>query len=373
MTIRKRSPRGLSRRTFLKASAAAGFAPSTPWLPGCGDGGSADGGSSSADERERLDLHFDLSHHAAEATYVLHALGSDAHLLTLDPHTAATRAQLANEIPQLGDRVEDLTHFLVDVDLPADRVQHIWVTREDPDGAPIVLSYIHVSNTYRTEARQLRGIAVTPGAAGQDSRRILTTRDAASALLFHHPEIMRLDAMQAAIVLDVLESSPLLDDLADQIRGLGDGWLTATPARDPSGQPVLDSAGKPIIQRDPSDDTLAVADLVVRDVLHRIFNEPTLEGANWHLNPSQTTIAQPNAAELAAAPPKEEASGFRVAARYAPGTALEGIIIDDLVIVDAAARQVRLSVKNTWLRYLSAFVEVYDATGKRLNQHVTGP
>jgi hypothetical protein len=311
---------------------------------------------------------------------VLRAIGSDSHRLALDAHTPATRAQLVSEDPSLANAIDDLTHFLTATDLPAERVQHIWVTREDPTASVPVLSYVHVSAAYRAEARALRAAARNADATApfrtpvlsEEPRKVLTPRDAAKSLIFHHPEIVRLEPKQAAIVLDVIEDSTLIEDLARQIADLGDGWLTATPARGPDGRPVFDRHGQPIIQYDPSDDTLAVAGFVVKDILHRVFNEPALEGANWHVNPGRTTVSQPNAAELAAMPPRER-GGFRVAARYAPGSVLHGLVVHDLAVVNPASRRVRLSLKNTWLRYVGAYVEMYDAAGTRLIQHVTGP
>src|SRR4029453_9158655 len=66
----------LSRRSFLKASAAAGLVLSaTPWMSGCGDGSDDDGGGPTSDAgRELVDLHFNLSNQDPDAVYVLRAI-----------------------------------------------------------------------------------------------------------------------------------------------------------------------------------------------------------------------------------------------------------------------------------------------------------
>ena len=111
-----------------------------------------------------------------------------------------------------------LTHVLGPIDLPAKRIQHIWVTREDPDGdSTIVLSTIYVPRSYIVQVRQLRAVGMVGHApeplsdgdleALENDNLFLSTRDLAAAVVFHHPQIVRLDPMQSAIAKSVVEES----------------------------------------------------------------------------------------------------------------------------------------------------------------------
>jgi uncharacterized membrane protein len=56
----------------------------------------------------------------------------------------------------------ELTHYLGPIDLPADRVQHPWVTREDADGdTSIVLSTIYVPRYFRVQVASGEWLDVT--------------------------------------------------------------------------------------------------------------------------------------------------------------------------------------------------------------------
>jgi hypothetical protein len=356
----------LTRRELLQVSAAAGVAWSLPWLSGCGSNdGSADS-AAPGDARETRALQLDLSAHDPDAEYRIHAIGSQRNLAILSVHDAESRRHLRATSARFAN-VPDaaLTHYLDAIDLPASRVQHIWVTREDgTSDSTLVLSTIYVPQRFQLQVQQLRDTAT---ADLEDDNLRITARDAAIAVVYHHPQIIRLDAMQAAIVRDLIESSELIDLLADHIYSLGDGWITKVPVVDTDGSPLLDKQGRQYIQQDPSEATMEVADQVIADVLNLVGNEQELEGANWHLHTGRTTEAQPS---LAGADPAEvldtvDTGEFIVKARYGPGCVLNGVVLDDLS-VEQAHRTVKLSVKNTWLRFVGVYAEFFNAANQRV-------
>lgn len=368
----------LTRRDILKLSAAAGLAWSLPWLPGCGDDG-GNGGSVEPpplDGREMRSLHLDLSNYNPDAVYCINAIGSRSNFAAFSPHTDETRDLLRGASPHFNGVQDDrLTHYLGDIDLPADRVQHIWITQEDPDGTnTIVLSTIYVPRYFRVQVARLMASGMVGGVPHKggnlvelaDSNLRISARDAAIAVVYHNPQLVRLDTMQAGIVRALIDSSGALDLLEDHIYSLGSRWIVKVPAFDETGAPLLDPNGNQYIQQDPSDETMDVADQVIADALSLVSNEMSLEGANWHLNSGRTTETQ---ASLQGADPEIVLAGvdngFIAKPRYTKGCTLHGVVIDDFS-VDQAARTVNLSVKNTWLRFVGAYVEFFDAGG----QHV---
>src|SRR5262249_24323738 len=161
-------------------------------------------------------------------------------------------------------------------------------------------------------------------------------------------------------VLNIIQSSDLIDELADHIAGLGDGWVTKSPVFDVDGKtPLLDQQGKQLIQQDPSDETMEVGEQVVRVILNMVHNEKALQGANWHPTTGRTSEAAPS---LDGRDPDEaiaenEETGFSVKATYGPGSVLHGVYIDDVHVSNPVKREVHMEVRNVWLRYLCAYAE----------------
>lgn len=330
-----------SRRKFLEASAALGVAISVPWLPGCGD---EDSGAQPPGPpgRQLRNLHFDLSRFGADGPFVLHAIGSRLDNWRITSHTVATRAEFKSKSGLL-QMVPDalLTHFVEDADLPTNAVQHIWVTAGAGRTASPVLSKI-----------------VCGGVDPADPHTWISPLDTAIALIFHHPEVVRLDPNQAAIVCRHIENSALLQFLADAIKP---GWTVAAPATDSDGNPVLGSNGKQLVQYDPSDAVLREVDAVVKDVLARVFDDEKLENANWHLASGRTSesVADTSALETATS----ESFEADYPADPNNNSSAHGLYFTGLTLVDPVKRTVELQVKNFWLRYLTAHVEFFAPSG----------
>ena len=191
---RERRPRRrLTRRQFLAGTTLTGVALTLPpWLVGCGsdddDGGAATPTPTAAPSptpgarpRERRTLHFDFSFSPLRELR-LQAIGSESHRAPILEHTAESRARHRQLNSALGDVPDErLTHYIEDVDLPADALQHVWVTGSDADGGEAVaVMHIHVPAAARQAAQQ-RALAAGGGdrvgrggpapAAGRADRR----------------------------------------------------------------------------------------------------------------------------------------------------------------------------------------------------------
>ena len=168
MTRKRR--RKLSRRQFLKSTAAVGLAASVPGLlVACGDddGSSAPAPSPtptpSAGARERRTLQFDLSHNGALGEARLMVLNSRSYRALLQPHTAASRARFRQLTPELNSVPDaNLTHYVEDVDLPADALQLVRVIGTTAGGETALLgAYINIPTSTLQDyaARAVRGEA----------------------------------------------------------------------------------------------------------------------------------------------------------------------------------------------------------------------
>jgi hypothetical protein len=370
----------LSRRELLKLSAAAGVAWSLPWLPGCGDGSGSSSTPPPVGARESRILHLDLSNYDPTAVYRIHAAGSDGNRGAFQVHDDESLARLRADGPHL-DGVDDarLTHYVDAIDLPAGRVQHVWVTQEGRNGdSTIVLSTIYVPIFFRVTVAQLLASGMVGGAPGpapeldalQNRNLHINTRDAAMAVVYHHPQLIRLDPLQAAIVRELIEETGTLDLLADHIYSLGPDWITKVPVVGVDGTPLRGPDGKQYIQQDPSDATMQVAEQVITDALRLVNDELSLEGKNWHLGTGRVSESQPS---LAGADPDAvldalEADGFAAKPRYLKGCNLHGVIVHD-VTLDQAKRTVHMPVRNTWLRFLGVYAEFFNAAGKRVDPY----
>jgi hypothetical protein len=171
-------------------------------------------------------------------------------------------------------------------------------------------------------------------------------------------EIARLDPDQAAIVCAHIDSS-FLDGLAEVLTH--DDSLVEVPVTDLNGAPVLDSKGEQLVQFDPSDEVLVVADAVVRDVLERIFDDPELKDANWHAASGRTTVTVPTTDKLAVQAAETFEASYQADANYR--SSAHGVYFTGLTLIDPEKRTVELEVKNFWLRWLSAYIDFFSPSG----------
>lgn len=401
MTRKRR--RKLSRREFLKNTAAVGLAATVPGLlSACGD----DDGSSPAPPsptptpvsgaRERRTLQFDLSHNGAIGEAHLVALNSRSYRAQLQPHTAATRQRFRQLTPEL-NAVPDanLTHYLEDVDLPADALQLVTVLGTTATGNPALLgAYINIpTSTLRDyAARAVNGAAPLPvtlmqqygtaqnaNAIGQlltVTNAYITPLTTAVALCFHHPEVMNLNTMLGANTLigyiqnlpatctDPTQGCKFVDPLAFWIATNSPatttpgGWATLVAQIDANGKPVLDQNGNQVYRYDLTDQTRDQMAAPVREVLQAVFDDPQYEGSNWNATTGITSIEQ-----IASTPPPQ--GSFDLQASLPVGSTHNGINFVGLM-ADATSRNVQLSLKNRYLRWLRAYAQYFTPEGVAL-------
>lgn len=409
-----------TRRNVLAGSMLAGAAATLPgWLTGCGlmnfDTAEVAGAA-----RERRTLHFDFSHIEPGTKFTFNAPRSASHRATIKQHTAQTRTRYRREnvlLRQISD--EQLTHYLDKVDLPGDALQHCWITTDGADGLEShVSSHLHVpSYAYSSLANakrrasslgndaplldpqkhpklqhlkisQLTQQTATAVPTLSDLNSIHTPVDAATAVVFHHPEIMNLDPTQAAKVLDVIASLQgsatsctgdnvgVLLALACAIASQGpgsttSGWTRMVAAVDSTGAAVLDSSGNQIYETQISDATTDAAEPVIKEILSTLYADADLNGANLSSDPGLSSVSGDAASGSAAGKSRSTAadssSPFQVSLSHPTGgigSNVHGLIFRDFSVTNGDTRSVSLEVENIYLRFCEAYVQYLQADKK---------
>jgi len=401
----------LSRRDFLRNTSLAGLAATVPGLKGCG-GDDDNKPSPPPAGRELRDLHFDFSSAALDITDIrLMAPLSRSHKQLLLPHDNQSRDQFRQENPLLATLSDSrLTHYIDDADLPADSLQTLMTFGSNAaTGEPVLLSaHIHIPrhNLENFAQRALisgaqpmdTGLFASYQAQHADPVLALTealadinefsdAKDIAAWLVFHHPEIMNLDADLGCEILQRIYSLPCGQDpncfpylqaLIDDIEDAGipatttGGWATLTPETqllfdddgnlvpDSNGgyqeEPLLDEDGQQVYGYEINEDINDSLGDVTGQILQDIFNDDDLEGHNWHLlNGVSTVVQSPAASDNLAA-----SGGFDVAASHGVNEVLHGVEITGLSVSNPQTREVEIILRNWFLRYVNVHVGFFE-------------
>ncbi len=404
---RKRRLRWTRREFLQRGVAAAGLTLSLPAvLASCGGDDTASSPTPTPTPvrgpRERRTLHFDLSHNGVLTDARLVVSNSASYLARLRAHDAASRRRFRDRTPEL-EAVADanLTHYLEDVDLPADALQMITVLGTTSTGSPALAgAYINIPAATLADyaGRALSGAAPLPRALmaryGTEENAaaiaaMLTAHNAlvnphstAVAFCFHHPEVMNLNlTLGANTLVGYIENLPaectnpaqgckFIDGLAFWIATnspattTAGGWATLVPQTYADGAPVLDQNGDQVYRYDLSADTLGYMTEPLRQTLSAVFNDPQYEGSNWNATTGLASIEQTPGGTAPA--PRAGDGIFEIQASLPVGSTHNGIEFVRLAVTDAASRSVELSIRNRYLRWLRAYAQYFAPDGTAL-------
>lgn len=378
----------LDRRDFLKRVAAVGASAAGPagLLAACG--GDERDPALAQEERERHDLHFDFS--AADiAEPRLFLLRSTSHNQALLRHDDASRARHRAANPALKDVPDErLTHYIEQVDLPARALQGVLAMgRHVVDGRRVLAAaQVFVPDAARDSvARRAAHRARTSSSKDRaradatrgDLKDLIRPTDIAAYLVFHHPEVMNLNAELGAEILDRIENFPCdasdtaclktIGTLAFQIAAmtaahgypstLPGSWATLIPMVDLDGHAVVDETGEPVYRYDLHDEIAVATGEVVKVILRGIFDDPLFEGTNWHATSGIATQAGAASSAPRAAAATES---FGIAAAHPVGSTIAGVRMVGLEVTDPASREITLTIRNDYLRFVSVYVQFRD-------------
>ena len=389
---RERRSRGqLSRRQFLAGTTLTGVALTLPpWLVGCGDD---DGGGSKATPtpsptatptpaarpREQRNLHFDFSL-APLRDLQLTVINSPSHRAAIVAHTAESRARHRQLDPALNDVPDaQLTHYIENVDLPSDALQMVWATGTHAESGEDVVAalHIHVPAAAQLRARQRAassGLAQAQGVLNGGNNYVNPVSTAQS-LVFHSPEVMNLNLDQGTTILNMIGAlpcagesncTPFLGTLAALIAEkwpatTSGGWATLVQVIDANGKPVVNDKGQPAYRYDLDPDISDAVTMVAAEIRKAIFDDPQFTGTNWH--PTQGLTVSQNDATSAEHGGIAGAAQFSLTAANPAGTTVHGVAFDSISVTNQASRTVQLQFRNSFLRYMSTYVQFANEGG----------
>ena len=332
---------------------------------------------------ETATLHFDLSHLSPDQPFALRA-GTGRYELT--PHTRHTLAQARRSNAALAIIPDHrVTHFAGLVHLPADAPMLLRVTapKRDPDDLldRLVLTSVRLPRRHRAAglARRRRQRAgsplrlppklVTYGLVGDgdtpdglpsdkvllDVHDLNTADDAAYSIVFHHPELLTLEATPAGKVMAYVESARGIGDLAQAI-------LDQSQAHDKDpNQPnwAVSKAGLDWQSKQPagsvyawSDKTLEYLSQPLGDTLQATKDDLELRGQCWTVQPGKTQAGM-TPAPVAATAADEGAATYTVK-ELTPQSGVEHDFTYDL-----GTKTATVSLKNYYLRWLKISVDQF--------------
>ena len=348
---------------------------------------------------ERRTLHFNLSHTVPDAQHTLH-LGGRRY--TLRSHTNATRAHYRMRQGLLGYVPDNrLTHYLEEVEFPADAVQSFYVTypSKKPDGPPhLSLMSIHVPQEaldrliltvdrpgvlYASKARRL-GLGLNTAGPGPAKPKDLADyhdmSDAAKHIVFHHPELISLGTDIPSKILAHIEHTRSFDDLVTSLGEQGqaqrpgsddEGWANGEYLKDLDGNsiPVKDKDGKAIPGRYRwkyvyTRKTRDAMRPVVQQALLRVRDDKDMEGISFATEYGKHNVRNSVPARAGLVSVHEAAQLENSPYKYK---------LDDpdwksgrqVVIKEFDDRKVTIAVNNNYFRYLGIYARYlrYDTRG----------
>ena len=351
------------------------------------------------DERLPVNLHFDLHFASSDVAAQLHV---GRQRMPLVRHTPQSLRRYRRENAALRHLPDDrITHYVEEVQLPAAYVQHLLVTAPSRNAGAkldtLFFSKIYIPrqaradllerllltghrNTSRPHPKFLAvGVecAMTHDPASIiDVHDWLTAEDAAHSIISHHVELANLLGTVAATVANYIEYANGFSDLATQILA-----QAKAHQQDPNNQnwafeaPYLDTNLKPTNKTyyNWSNVTKTWMGAPLRDSLNQTKNDPSLQsttpnGSTLHptigLYTVQSGIDRVSASQPAHAPAvqtlgrRTDDAGYWTVNDLTPqhGFSQAG---------DPSFDNNRFSIayNNSWLRWLSAYVEFHDAKG----------
>ena len=373
--------KNINRRAFIQSAGGAVAAFGLPAiLTGCGDGDSRPIAGNSV----RRALHFNLTGSgflSENEDFRLHVAGTH-HRLTA--HDSVSRQSY-------GASAATASHYAAEVDLPADRAIHIYVTqRTDRNGDigathgsavdhALAASAIHIPRPrVSAAAASARRQALADKSSRLDvsspSDEELSTStidsfspaDIATTLIFHHANLMAMDADMASIVMGHIENAVGISDLEAAIKAAGRcNWYTMQQVLGDDDVPVTRADGTIVYQYIVKPEVMAAGQRALASALNAVQNDPALKDLFY-----SSTVQDPADASSASAGSRVRAQSLRSALDTKSSDGLTYTLTSDgrqgglsasLDSVDG--NSVTLTFSSRYLRHLGLFVEFLDAAG----------
>ncbi len=326
---------------------------------------------------ETLTLHADLRHLAPHQHFTLH-VGSHAYRLTA--HTAQTLAEACRSNGALAGLPDGcVSHYTDSVLVPGNHPVMLRVTA--PQLLPneplerLVLTAIHLPRRVRAAGIAQRRAAGVPTSLGKfqamkgigilpaddvliDIGDIATAFDAATSLVFHHPELLALQGAPAETILNIVENAPGLYALATSILTQSQAhesdptqpnWVTSKPGQHwKTGQPTRSIYTW-------SDATMENLVLPLQKALQLTKDTQSLEGQCWSV---QSGITQKPMTET------KVRSRASAEANYTVKELTPQSGLSNSFGFNPSTSTATLTLTNAYVRWLQVSVDQYEPGGK---------
>lgn len=369
---------------------------------------------------ETATLHFNLNYASEFGGFTLHT-GDRSYSLT--PHTAETRARFRAEnaamsrLPEA--RLDELSHFAEDVELPSDVVRLLRVTADPPSDQaplpPLAAVKIHIPAQARRRCRRrrlrrtgqlthstLKHFGLSAQLGGHDEEAVLDLHadadllcesplETAKCLAFHHPQLASRDEDTGAEVMDnhIDEATDLLA-FATLISKLGPatehgGWATITPSVDKDGNVMTwgpgwekegHEEGTPVYHYRLNDEIAGGKDTspgdpsglsVVNEALRTSQNDEELKDKKWSVElgaPDLRKDVKETSKTMAELLEQGTEDGYKFTLNNrTPGYGLD--VPKDSMSFESEAG-FGIDAHNVFLRTLVAYVQFRDIDGKAI-------
>ncbi len=317
--------------------------------------------------------HADLRDALVNEDYWLQAGGRRYPLMA---HTDETRAMAKASNARLAATPDEcLTHYTRDaVDLPADRVIRVHI-KHTLRTRPQAKSQVGLGNV----AIHIPPHPALSGAHATAETAFHTTIDypsTAKALIFHHPDLINADPTLTATIYNYMDNDQAISDqfqaLALEMRQMGapgeeSGWATLVPFTPPKSEGKGCDGHATYYISQPTEQITTSAGTVATALMKATKNDMTLKNKKWTLQPGtsvQDCATEEQRMRLAGRIDLDQADDWQ-ATLGSTGTAYG--LQTSIQVLDSARRQLRLTMSNTYVRYLGAYIRFFDAKGNAIS------
>lgn len=195
----------------------------------------------------------------------------------------------------------------------------------------------------------------------------------AQTFLFHHPDLINKDKILTDTIVNTYmigdkTISAAINTLALQMRAMGpptetNGWATLIPFQtnnpDPHFKGVFD--GKTYYTQQVSQETQAASLPALAPLLIKVKNDALFRDKKWFATPGASVVSSPPPVPRALL----AAGGDNWNVAVANASSISGLTTS-VSVLDSGKQQVSISLANSYIRYLGAYIRFYDASGNAI-------
>jgi len=320
-----------------------------------------------------------------EDTYYFFAGGK---CYTLATHDDESRARARAEAPHFMEIPDEaLTHYTAEpVPVSNEVTTRVHFGRYDSEGIKIVhLAAMHIPEA-EPNTEPVANPPIRPIRIGEDSFRFrphhhIDWKSTAKTFLLHHPDVMSQDPEVSRIIdgyMDEPTMATYINNLAQQMRELGppgknSGWAHLEAMQIPSwgakGSTNINYDNRVTgYQHNPVPEIKKTAGPALNILLKVAKNDNRLKNKKWR-QASGTSVVSENgdnahAGEFIAKPSVLSANSWN--AQLSLSSEFHGLK-SSLEVTDASQRKVKVTMNNYFVRYLSGYIQFYDASGTAIS------